>query len=314
MDEQFETRSLLSPEQLQPLLKRRTWPSVLRLALHLGAFLWLGVALTQHATHFWLALPLSIALAWVWSGIFAPFHECTHRTAFRTLRGTQLGAWLTGIPFGMTPLLYRTFHYEHHRHTQDLEKDPELANPAYAQWPDRPQHWLLAASGYGLVLLKVLPLLGFAFKPQSEWTRFAPWAGRVDDPARLVFECRLFIAIWGSFLLVTALLVPGGLWWWVAAWLTHSFQALWVMAEHTGLPHTGSILGRTRSVATNPFVRFWLWNMNYHAEHHAWPAVPWHQLPAAHRLAAPHLDSFVPGYAALHRSVLAGHNFPSGDP
>ena len=43
-------------------------------------------------------------------------------------------------------------------------------------------------------------------------------------------------------------------------------------------------------------------------------AASWHQLPAANRLIAPQLESFVPGYFELHRSVLTGHNFPTGDP
>jgi fatty acid desaturase len=258
-------------------------------------------------------LPLAVALAWVWSGLFAPFHECTHRTAFRTPRGNRLGAWLSGIPFGMAPLVYRVFHYEHHRHTQDVERDPELTNPAYAHWPDTPRGWLIANSGYGLIRLKLDPLLGFALKPRAEWPRFAPWSARIDDPDRVVFECRVLLGIWIAFLAGT-LWLPGGIWFWFAAWFTHVFQTLWVATEHTGLPHEGSILARTRSVTSTPFVRWWLWNMNYHAEHHGWPAVPWHQLPATHALVSNHLESLVPGYSELQLGVLAGRKLPRGDP
>jgi fatty acid desaturase len=313
MDEQFETRNLIPPTALRPLLVRRTWPSALRLTLHFAAFLCLMVLLARHATQVWLALPLAVALAWVWSGLFAPFHECTHRTAFRTPRGNRLGAWLSGIPFGMAPLVYRVFHYEHHRHTQDVERDPELTNPAYAHWPDTPRGWLIANSGYGLIRLKLDPLLGFALKPRAEWPRFAPWSARIDDPDRVVFECRVLLGIWIAFLAGT-LWLPGGIWFWFAAWFTHVFQTLWVASEHTGLPHEGSILARTRSVTSTPFVRWWLWNMNYHAEHHGWPAVPWHQLPATHVLVSNHLESLVPGYSDLQLGVLAGRKLPRGDP
>ena len=101
MDEQFESRSLLPPASLKSLLERRTWPSLWRLTIHLFAFVTVGAALTVYATNPLFALPLSIALAWIWSGLFAPFHECTHRTAFRSPRGNRLGAWITGVPFGM---------------------------------------------------------------------------------------------------------------------------------------------------------------------------------------------------------------------
>lgn len=313
MDEQFETRAILPPQALKPLLERRTWPSLLRLVIHLGSFGLLVVALALHAQQPLLALPLAVALAWVWSGLFAPFHECTHRTAFRSVRGNRLGAWLTGIPFGMAPSVYRTFHYEHHRHTQNLAEDPELLNPAYAHWPNTRRDWWIANSGYGLLMLKLTPLLGFAFKPRSRWPEFAPWARHANEPDRLVLECRILLFIWVVFLL-GVLALPGGLWFWFTAWFTHVFQTLWVSSEHSGLPLTGSILARTRSVRSNPFVRYWIWNMNYHAEHHGWPAIPWHRLPDAHRAVSPHLESLVSGYGALHANIFAGKNLPKGDP
>ncbi|MBI2801751.1 MAG: fatty acid desaturase [Gammaproteobacteria bacterium] len=316
MEEQFETRPLLGQEDLRTLINRRTTPSLVRFILHLGAFVIVGICVVRNADRWWLAFLLSVALAWIWSGLFAPFHECTHRTAFRSPRGNSIGAWLTGVPFGMAPAMYRIFHYEHHRFTQDLDKDPELTgDPRYASWPPNPRIWLVAMNGYGLLLLKLRPLIGFATKPQSQWETFARWAPRIDDPARLVFECRVVLAFWILFLLAALFLLPGGGWLVFAAWLSHVFQALWLAAEHTGLPHEGSILARTRTVTTTPFVRFWLWNMNYHAEHHAWPSIPWHQLPATHRLVSQQLESFVTGgYIALHRSVLAGRTLPRGDP
>jgi len=66
----------------------------------------------------------------------------------------------------------------------------------------------------------------------------------------------------------------------LVAWFIH--PGFWGI--FTGqLPHTGNILDRTRSIQTNKFVNFLLWNMPYHAEHHAFPAVPFHALPALHK-------------------------------
>ncbi len=315
MDEQFETRPLLDLDTLRALQQRRDLPSAVRLFLHLGAFGLLIAAIVACAGAPVLELPLAVALAWVWSGLFAPFHECTHQTAFATPAANRACAWLTGIPFLMSPAVYRTFHFEHHRHTQDPEKDPELLDdPRYAGWPTGWRNWLTAATGWGLIKLKVRPLLGFCFKPESEWESFARWAPHIRDRAGLVRECRVLLALWVAFVIAALLWIPGGGWLLFAAWFTHVFQGLWIFAEHTGLPHEGSILARTRTVTTNPFVRFWLWNMNYHAEHHAWPGIPWHHLPGAHREIADRLESFVPGYVALHRNVIAARNLPSCDP
>ena len=64
----------------------------------------------------------------------------------------------------------------------------------------------------------------------------------------------------------------------------HCCLAFYTAAEHNGLPHEGNIFEKTRSVRANKLVKFVMWNMPYHAEHHAYPAVPFHQLPQLHQL------------------------------
>jgi fatty acid desaturase len=59
----------------------------------------------------------------------------------------------------------------------------------------------------------------------------------------------------------------------------------------------------TRSLAP---VRRLGWNMPYHAEHHACPALPFHALPAAHRLLQAQIAVQAPGYVAVHHAILAG--------
>ncbi|MCB1749168.1 MAG: fatty acid desaturase [Gammaproteobacteria bacterium] len=314
MQEQFEHRPLLAGEALRSLLRRADGPSSVRLVVHLGLFIALAVAIP--AVH--AALPVTavvaVLLGWTWAGLFAPFHECVHGTAFATPRLNRLGAWLAGIPFMMAPAVYRGFHFEHHRHTQDPERDPELMDdPRYAAWPAGTRGWLQMASGFGLFMLKLRPLLGFSLRPQHAWPSFARWVERVDDRAALARESRVVLACWLVFLAALPFL-PGGGWLLFAAWLSNALQALWVSCEHTGLPLEGSILQRTRTVESNAFVRFFVWNMNYHAEHHAWPGIPWYRLPEAHRAVRAQLGSLVPGYAALHANVRTGRNRPSADP
>ncbi len=315
MDEQFETRPLLQLDTLRALQQRADLPSLVRLSLHLAAFVALFALVMRVAHSFVPALVLSLLLAWVWSGLFAPFHECVHGTAFRTRRGNTVGAWLAGIPFMMAPAVYRTFHFEHHRHTQDVDKDPELSgDPRYRHWPTGLGNWLHMATGIGLIKLKLRPLFGFSLKPEDEWEQFARWAPHISDRPGLVQECRIVLGLWTVFVVSAVLWLPGGWWLLFAAWFAHVFQTLWVASEHTGLPADGSILRRTRTVESMPLVRWWLWNMNYHAEHHAWPSIPWHRLPAAHAEVADQLESYVPGYLPLHRNIIAARNTPSCDP
>ena len=307
MQEQFEHRPLLALETLRALQTRNDRDSALRLALHVGAILLLALLVMHWHMRPLLALAASVLLAVAWAGIFAPFHECTHETAFATRRWNQFGTRVSGLLFGVAPAVYRTFHFEHHRHTHNPQRDPELTyDPRNAHWPPTPATWWRAALGDGLLRLKLNLALPFACKPATEWPLHGGWTAHIEDAAALARECRVLVAAWLVFLIATVWWLPGGGWLLFALWLAHVLQTWWLMCEHAGLPHTGSILRRTRSVASNALVRFWLWNMNYHAEHHGWPSIPWHRLPHAHAELAPALEALASGYIAQHRSVLAG--------
>jgi len=44
--------------------------------------------------------------------------------------------------------------------------------------------------------------------------------------------------------------------------------------------------------------------MPYHAEHHAFPSVPFHALPALHRDLRLDLKATAPGYVAVNREIF----------
>jgi fatty acid desaturase len=53
-------------------------------------------------------------------------------------------------------------------------------------------------------------------------------------------------------------------------------------------------------------VRFLMWNLPYHAEHHLYPSIPFHRLPAAHQWLRPHLRVVARGYARTLGTLWAG--------
>ncbi len=57
---------------------------------------------------------------------------------------------------------------------------------------------------------------------------------------------------------------------------------------------------RTRSFDPGPVVRWLLWNMPYHAEHHAYPAIPFHALPELHRAMRSQLPHLTGGILGLY--------------
>ncbi len=277
MEEHFETRPLLELAVLRGFQQRDDWHSALRLFLHLSIFVALTVAVMLTASLPLLALPLAVALGFVWAGLFGPFHECVHGTAFKSRRGNVIGSWLSGIPFMIAPAVYRTFHFEHHRHTQDPDKDPEISSNVLLQdWPTGLRNWASLAAGIGIIRFKLIPLLGFSFKPRERWQEFALWADLISDPPGLVRECRILLAVWVVLLLTALVLLPGGGWILLAAWASNAFfkpvgcrRAHWPTARrqhprahsHCHQPRAGALVSveyelprRTSRVAKHPLV------------------------------------------------------------
>ena len=312
MEENFEYRALLDRDLLRSLQKREDFPSIVHLSLQLGAFV-IAIGLVVYVAPVPLmAFLAALALGAIWTALFAPFHECAHQTAFLTRRFNTVGAWLTGIPFGMAPTVYREFHFEHHRYTHDPDKDPELAGPgAFAEWPRAPLAWAMMIAGLWLLWLKVRLMFRLALS-SSAHTKLPPPFDDPDLHSTFIRESRIVASVWGVLAILALIGVRGAGWVVFALVPCHVLQAIWLTTEHKGLPHGGTIISRTRTIYTSTFVQWWLWNMNYHTEHHAWPSIPWHALPAVHQRIAGNLEHESWGYLRLQRDVLHQNQMPDG--
>jgi len=72
------------------------------------------------------------------------------------------------------------------------------------------------------------------------------------------------------------------------------------ISEHGGCPWVADLLRNTRTTLTWRPVRWLAWNMPFHAEHHAFPNVPFHALPELHRHLGPHIEHVDDGYVLSH--------------
>jgi len=77
-----------------------------------------------------------------------------------------------------------------------------------------------------------------------------------------------------------------------------------LMAEHGGCATTDDGLENTRTTLTLAPLRWLMWNMPFHCEHHLYPSLPFHALGAAHQEIAPHLAHVARGYGSVHRQFL----------
>ncbi|MCL4675396.1 MAG: fatty acid desaturase [Pararhodobacter sp.] len=282
----------LPPETRASLTRRSATRGLLHLAAHGGAIIVGAVLIALGVPGWWLLLPVQGVLIVF---LFTLEHECTHRTPFASDAlcdrvGAVCGALLVN-PF----LWFRYFHLAHHRYTNLAGQDPELDGGK----PETRGAWIRHVSGVPTWIAAgktVVQLAAGRLQASYLPERARP---RVEREARLLLV--FYVAVAGSFL-VTDLLF----WVWILPMLLgQPVLRLYLLAEHGDCPRVADMFANTRTTFTTGLVRFLAWNMPYHVEHHVFPSVPYHNLPALHRLIRARLQVTADGYMAFTRDYLA---------
>jgi fatty acid desaturase len=285
----------LRSEQLKALSVRRNAPALLRVLLHLATIVVVATALWQSRASWWV-LPLMWIVGYPLAFLFNVLHETAHQTAFKSRLLNYLFGHLAGLAVLLPYEYYRAFHWEHHRHTQQAGLDPEMT-------------LVLPKSRLAYVWL----MLGFPLWYKRMLTGLWRHAlGRANEPwvvaqrrSLIVREARLYVV---AYAVIATTSVWLGSWAAVYLWLlplTAGQMVLrpYLLAEHTGCAHNDNMLQNTRTIYTSALVRFFAWNMPFHAEHHAYPSVPFHALPQLNALTRDHLAVTANGYLDATRQV-----------
>lgn len=279
------------------LTARRDAPGLVRLAIHLGAIGLLGAAIVIAPPGWWLLLPLQGVLI---AALFMLAHEATHQTPFRTRWLNEAAGHLAGLALLLPFRWFRAFHMAHHRWTNLPGRDPELAMESPQGW----RGWVIYLSGLPYWREMIGVILRLALGRET-----APWLGQRARRAAQ-WEARAMLLIY----LVLALTAPWLLWVWVIpAILGQPALRLYLLAEHGDCPQVAEMFDNTRTTYTHAALRWLTWNMPYHTEHHVWPAVPFHQLPALHERMRGQLRQTAPGYRAFTRAYLSRRLRPGAE-
>ena len=296
MDEAFAADSQLDKRALKALSQRSDLKGLARLASHLTALGVTGTLVSQSVGSA-LLLPALWLHGIVLVFLFAPLHETVHWTAFRTRSINDVVASLCGAILMLPARYFRAFHFAHHRFTQDPARDPELATPKSATLG----RYLVYLTGwlYWRDRLTSLPRHALGRVPEP----FVPASQR----GSVIWEARLHLLTYG---LIFAGFWLAGSWaaliyWLVPVILGQPFLRLYLLAEHTGCPLIPDMFKNTRTTISTALVRWLAWNMPYHVEHHAFPALPFHALPKAHGLIGEKIAFLAPGYIAVHSEILS---------
>lgn len=285
-----------APQSLPPeLFQRSDAKGLTRLAAHAGILLLTFIALRASLGTLW-AVPAIVLHGVALIFLFSALHECIHGTAFRTRWINDTVAFACGVLLLLPREYFRAFHLGHHRHTQDPERDPELAYPKPGSLRDY-----------------VIELSGFHYWREHIRLMFRHAGGTVDEtfiaerarPA-IAREARLHLVLYAAAAAISMAASSYALavYWILPLLLGQPFLRAFLLAEHTGCPFVPDMLVNTRTTLTRQAVRFLTWNMPYHAEHHAWAAIPFHALPKAHAIAKDDVVHKAPGYVSVHGDLV----------
>jgi fatty acid desaturase len=287
---------VLAPSDLQRLSRRSDARGLARLAVHFGLIA-AGAALVAIARGTAWVVPAMLPLGWFLVALFAPVHESVHYTAFKSRRLNLVVGWLASVPTLINATFYRLYHYAHHRHTQDPQRDPELVGPL----PQSLWQYALRISGWGYYRGRV-EFFGRILR--NDWSTMPYIPER--ERGRVRRSVAAMLAIFIAVLALWSWLDPAGPWlFWIGpVALAQPILRAMLLAEHTLCTNDDDGLTNTRTTLTNALVHLVHWNMAYHAEHHLYPSIPFHLLPQAHRAIGGRFRHVATGYLATQRDIV----------
>lgn len=294
------TKNILSASELKDLNARSNLRGIIQLGMHLGimgvsGYFWIT------ASNWFIKIPVLVIYGCSLATMFAAVHESCHRTAFADHRLNDLVAWWAGVLSGYNSTFYRRYHKWHHRYTQIQGKDPELEDPKASNI----REYILEIIGYNWWVGKIK-------------THYQVATGKLDnmpyiaENARdeVIKSNRWQLAVYGVAIALSLIFQQP---WFITLWLFplavgQPILRFILLAEHTGCSNDNNPLSNTRTTLTWFPIRFMMWNMPFHAEHHLYPSIPFHALPQAHQELKEHFTVIDRGYLTVNKNIIGNLN------
>jgi fatty acid desaturase len=244
---------------------------------------------------------------------FAGGHELLHGNAFKSRWLNTLVTFFVSTVFFEILWHERLNHKQHHIYTLCIDNDPELTSFYSRKELEALKFRSVPKSRYTYTkqFLNVLSyfehrifrLLSSCAGIATDYTGLG-WSMKSPKREELnpsiirelqvwsLFQLGAYIAIFSTFG-TTVKDLQFLIFYWIAPCIIGYGPINYFRnAEHADcdLRHvTPNQLHNTRTVESNRFVRWLLWETNFHAEHHAYPMVPFYNLPALHKLLDAHI-------------------------
>jgi len=299
LDELVKVRDQIIPRaELKRLARRNNHSGLGFLAFHFSLIAGSGWLVYLSLGTWWI-FPAIFLHGALLATLFAPLHETSHGTAFRSVWLNEAVLWLCGLIYIFPPTWFRYHHAFHHTYTQIRGRDSAMVLPR----PITLMQYVVYVSGLTVWRRNLSYLINHAMgRIDPAEHEYAP----VDQHPVLVREARIMLAVYAG---IAAVAYWYGSWapliYWLLPRVVGESYARWVrVAEHTGCDEGSDPRANTRTTLTNPFIRTLWWNMPYHAEHHLCAFVPFHALGKLHGRVHDRLQVSNGGYLRVHLELF----------
>lgn len=293
-----QARRLLTAAELAPLTRLSTARSLLAIA-HTFGLIALAVALAVATwPSAWMLLSI-LVIGIAQHGLFILAHEAAHYRLFPNRTANDRVGRLIGMAGGVSMCTYRVTHRLHHNNLY-TEEDPDTA--IHGGYP-RGRAYLLDKLLRDVAGLNAWKTFAYFFGSPAINAETNREIRPLDDTSPQLRAAARADRLWvagfhvAAPLLAFALGGGRGLAMYLALWVVplvtvlQPILRLRAICEHgaaqdLGSPLTAARTNRTWGTPGNRLARVFLFphHVNYHVEHHLYPAVPHYHLPALHRL------------------------------
>lgn len=291
----------LTIDQKREFARKRPWIVAVRFALL--ASLYAGLAYVGlRVDSLWLWVPVWAVLGAILGGLNLIAHECVHSSFSNSARINRVvGSILMASNF-LNFTLHRGYHLKHHAHTtQDDDTQNEIGLYGYrtsAQYLKDLLSWSSIFNSFFYNEWKYSVLAFFGKRTPFFNTKASDLPAVRMDLLAMVLWCVLlgamayhnFRPVFYTFLVPIVFFFPFILY-------------LISLPEHYKVKSGANAIENTRTVKSTWLGRLIFWNINYHTIHHAFPYIPFYNLPKAHRLIEKELMFYEPSYIGFHLKV-----------
>jgi beta-carotene hydroxylase len=238
-----------------------------------GTFIWLALwpLVMWGQLSLWIAAPIATIIVCY---SYLPVHDALHHIIGRP--GTRLH-WLNELvaEVGLLMLCFprrpaRLTHLEHHRHTNDAERDPDYSTRAPHIWA---AIWNSISTRHPGASRKMVAYRSLLNSMPINTAKYAQLDLLI---ARVLHYASLTLLAWSGFAIEAALL------WWLPRHVAITFiDVVLSWAPH----HPAVETGRYRSTRAfkSPAGNLLTGGLQYHIVHHLYPTIPLHKTPSAYR-------------------------------